>query len=97
MIDKDYGYDVYKEALTFIAYFDKELLERLPQDMFEKLTNLAAESNTEFYVDVTKTLAEQKISEECKDLISLIYYNCIADETEKNEILRMWNINDKRS
>ena len=97
MIDKDFGYDVYKEALTFIAYFDKELLERLPQDMFEKLTNLAAESNADFYVDVTKTLIEQKMSEECKDLIALIYYNCIADEMEKNEILRMWNITDKKS
>lgn len=97
MIDKEYGYDVYKEALTFIAYFNKELLEKLPQDMFEKLTNLAAESNAEFYVDVTKTLAEQKISDECKDLISLIYYNCVADEEEKSEILRIWNINDKKS
>ena len=97
MIDKEYGYDVYKEALTFIAYFNKELLEKLPLDMFEKLTNLAAESNADFYVDVTKTLAEQKMSEECKDLISLIYYNCVADGDEKNEILRMWNINDKKS
>lgn len=97
MIDREYGYDVYKEALTFIAYFNKELLEKLPQDMFEKLTNLAAKSDAEFYVDVTKTLAEQKISEECKDLISLIYYNCVADEEEKSEILRIWNINDKKS
>ena len=73
MIDKDYGYDVYKEALTFIAYFDKELLERLPQDMFEKLTNLAAESNTEFYVDVTKALSEQKISEELEAKLMKFY------------------------
>lgn len=96
MIDKDFEFDVYKEALTFIAYFDKELLDIMPADIFEKLTKLAAESTVEFFVEENKSLIEQNISEECKDLIALIYYNSITDQNEKKAILEQWNINDRR-
>ena len=40
MIDKEFSYDVYKEALTFIAYFDKNLLDKMPKDVFEKFVNI---------------------------------------------------------
>ena len=40
-------------------------------------------------LDSNKKLRDQNISEECKDLISLIYYNYIADENEKKEILKI--------
>ena len=96
MIGKELKNDVYKEALTFIAYFDKCLLDKMPLDIFEKLTKLAAESSAEFFVDKTKTLAEQKISEECKDLIAFIYYSSITDENEKKELMDKWNINDRK-
>ena len=96
MIDKEFKNDVYKEALTFIAYFDNNLLDKMPKDVFEKLTRLAAESNAEFFVEENKILSEQKISEECKDLIAFIYYSSITDENEKKELMAQWNINDRR-
>ena len=64
----------------------------------EKITKLcdeAADSKLDFYIDVNKSFEEQKISEKSKDLISLIYYDYIAEEEEKKEILKQWNLNEK--
>ena len=65
---------------------------------------------TSFRIWVTNTLKEYiknnpnserlfkellDISEECKDLISLMYYSYIADETEKEEIGKIWRQNEE--
>lgn len=60
------------------------------------MNELAADSEADFYIDAEKSLNEQDISEESKDLISLIYYNYIADENEKREILKSWDFNEKK-
>ena len=65
---------------------------------------------TSFRIWVTNTLKEYiknnpnserlfkellDISEECKDLISLMYYSYIADGTEKKEIGKIWRQNEE--
>lgn len=88
--------DVFKETLTILAFFDNDLLEKIPTKVLKKLNDLAANSKAEFFIDKKKSLYEQNISEEAKDLIALLYYNYIAERNEKNDILKSWNDNEKK-
>lgn len=87
--------DISKETLTFLAFFDSKMIERIPDYVVAKLCNEAADSNMNFYVDVSKSFEEQEISEKSKDLIAHIYYDYIAEEDEKQEILKQWNLNER--
>ena len=87
--------DISKETLTFLSFFDKKMIENIPTKLISKLCEEAADSNMNFYIDVNKSFEEQKISEKSKDLISLIYYDYIAEKDEKKEILEQWNLNEK--
>lgn len=86
--------DISKETLTFLAFFDKEMIAKIPTYIITELCEKAADSNIEFYIDKSKSFQEQNISEKCKDLLAYIYYDYIADENEKKEILKQWNINE---
>jgi hypothetical protein len=57
---------------------------------------MAADSKIEVSIDISKGLEEQDISQECKDMISLIYYKYIADNDEKKELIKIWAENDKK-
>lgn len=86
--------DISKETLTFLAFFDNKLIEKIPAHIISKLCEDAADSKLDFYIDTTKNFQEQNISEKSKDLISLIYYDYIAEEDEKKQILNQWNLNE---
>lgn len=86
--------DIYKEVFMVLSNLNSQLVNKIPQKVFSKLVELAADSTKQVVIDVTKPINEQDISEESKDIISLIYYNCIADETEKRELIEIWNYND---
>lgn len=88
--------DICKEVLTVLSCFSNDLIEKIPNKFLKKLSELAADSKADFYIDTEKNLSEQNISEESKDLISLIYYNFIADKDEKNELLKIWNENENK-
>ena len=88
--------DIAKETLTFLAFFDNKIIEKIPSRVITKLCEEAADSDTDFYIDKNKSFAEQQISEGAKDLISLIYYDYMAEEDEKKEILEQWNLNEEK-
>ena len=88
--------DISKETLTFLAFFDDKMIEKIPSQVITKLCEEAADSKLNFYVEPNKSFYEQNISEKSKDLISLIYYDYIAEEDEKKEILNQWNLNEKK-
>lgn len=88
--------DVYKEVLTILAYFKKDLLEKIPSQFLKELKELASDSKTDFYIDPKKDLDKQDISEESKDFISLIYYSFMAEEEEKRYLLKVWNENENK-
>jgi hypothetical protein len=92
MKDKE---DIYKEVLIALSYFDEELIQKIPIKVFDKLKELASNSELEVHIDTKKDLQSQNISEQSKDMISLIYYICAADEGEKKEIFTMWRKNDE--
>lgn len=87
--------DISKETLTFLAFFDNKMIEKIPSYIITKLCEEAADSKLDFYIDTSKSFKEQEISDKSKDLISLIYYDYIAEEYEKNEILQQWDLNEK--
>lgn len=87
--------DVAKETVMVLKYFEENFTSKIPSKFILLLNRLAQESNIDVYIDKGKKLNEQNISEECKDLISLMYYSYIADETEKKEIGKIWRQNEE--
>ena len=86
--------DVAKELLTVISVYDKELLDNLPKELLQSLSDKAADSYKEFYLKKNVLLKDQDLSEECKDLLAILYYNYQSDESEKDELVSKWLEND---
>lgn len=87
--------DVYKEVFTVLSNFNDEVIKKIPNSVFNKIIDLAADSQIKVNIDATKPLEEQNISEESKNILSLIYYKYIADNDEKKELIKLWDSNDK--
>ena len=88
--------DVCKEVLTILGFVNIDVIEKIPSKILKKLNELAADSELNYYIDKEKDLINQDISEKGKDLIALLYYSYIATENEKNELLKIWNDNEKK-
>ncbi len=88
-------HDVCKEVLTILGYFNNDIMGKIPSRILKKLSELAADSKLNCYIDKEKDLLEQNISEKSKDLIALLYYSYIANEKEKYEFSKIWNENEK--
>ena len=69
--------DVAKEFLTILSYCDSSILKAIPKEVLEKINSLAADSLKDFYVNKNKTLNDQNMSKQCKELIRLIYFTYI--------------------
>ncbi len=87
--------DIAKEVVSILDYVDYELIKKIPIKFLDYLKNTAKDSNKEVDIDLNKSLLEQNISEESKDLIALIYYNYLASEEEKRKVLKTWENNEK--
>lgn len=87
--------DVYGEVFTILSLFNDELIDKIPSSVLIKIGNLSLGSKYNFYIDKNKSLKDQNISEDSKDLLALIYYNYIASEDERKEFLNLWNTNEK--
>ena len=87
--------NVCKEVISILAYFDDDIIEKIPSKILIKINELAADSNVDYYIDTEKGLLDQQLSEKSKDLIALIYYSYIANENEKYELSKIWNDNEK--
>lgn len=87
--------DTAKEVISVLNYFDYDLIRRIPKKFLDYLKDKAKDSNKKVDIDINKSLLEQNISEESKDLIALIYYNYFSDEAEKMRILKIWSNNEK--
>ena len=85
--------DVAKEIVEVLKYFDSKFVSKIPIKFLDTLNELAKQSNLVINIDKDKKLKDQNISEETKDLLSLIYYDYIATDEEKNEIIKIWSEN----
>lgn len=88
--------DIAKETLYILNYFDSNFVSKIPNKFLENLKKIAETSQITVNIDRYKELEEQEISEDCKDLISLIYYNYVTNENDKEEILKCWNKNEEK-
>ena len=82
-----------KEVITFLSFFESDIINKIPNKVLIKLNEFAADSPNDYYVDMKKDLICQNITEEAKDLIALLYYEYILNENEKNELLKVWKKN----
>lgn len=75
--------DVALETLEVLKYFNTEFTSKISESFLNSLKELAKKSKLEVKIDANKKLINQNISEETKDIISLIYYNYFADDKKK--------------
>lgn len=94
MIDRLEISDIAKETMDVLNYFDSNFVSKIPYKFLNGLKKLAKKSTMSVKIDKNKKLKEQNISEESKDLISLIYYHYIATEEEKKKLIKIWNQNE---
>jgi hypothetical protein len=86
--------DAVKEFLIVLENCEKSIKEKIPQNVLEYFQELASNSNKIFYIDKTKKLSNQNLSEECKNIISMVYFSYIASASEKEELKQAWIKND---
>ncbi len=87
--------DTAKEVLTVLSYYNEELLNNLPDELIKELTSLAADSNKDYFIKKDKKLIEQDLSEDCKDILAILFYNYQTDDEEKEKLLNKWIENEK--
>lgn len=85
--------DLAKELLTFLSYFEDGFVDGISDEFFNQLVDLAADSTKEFYIDEGKTLMEQEMTEECKNMISLLYFE-ESNPSVQEELVNSWIQND---
>ena len=65
--------DEAKELLTILSFCDEKFIDCIPKDVFRTITEIASESNVDYYVNPNIPLGEQKISDNCKKVLGYLY------------------------
>lgn len=84
-----------KEVLILLEYMSPDITNKIPEDFIIKLKELSANSDKLVQINPNKDLIDQEISEEAKDILTLIYYSYFADKEEQKELQTIWKENDK--
>ncbi len=85
--------DIAKEVLSLLANLDDDFVDLLPDNLIQKLTFLAADSEKEFVFYKDKKLSEQNLTDECKNYLAFLYYRYSSKE-KRSELLDAWSQND---
>lgn len=88
------GYDIAKETIVVLRYFDDKFVSKISKSFLNQIYRLSEKSNITVKIDKSKKLEEQDISEETKCLISYMYYKFVADKSEKSQIMKIWIENE---
>lgn len=83
--DLIYG-NVATELLEIFKYLEIAIKEKIPVDLEQKLIELRNESYV-FEIDKTKSLNDQKILPETRQILSMIYLKYCCSEEESADIL----------
>ena len=75
----------YKEVIEILKHFPKRDINKIPQKWID-LLNRKMDKSYEFQVDINKSLEEQDLLEETKDILANLYRDYFADEKEKANI-----------
>ena len=96
MTDSQEINDIAKETIYVLKNFNTTFTSKISKRILKDLEELAKTSKKEVKIDKTKSLKDQNILPETKDMIALLYYNYIALPEEKKEIIQKWNENEAR-
>ena len=83
--------DAFKEVYTVLTFSDDAVTSKIPDEVFRSIVEHASNSSIEPNIDTEKDLLDQDISEEGKDLLSIIYYSFICNEEEKKDLFKLWS------
>ena len=89
---KDFS-KVFTEIDEILAYLPEQLLSKIPQKI-KKEVKENKDTNYKFEYDETKELKNQKIYEQTKDFISLIYIIYISRKAERQRLIEICKEND---
>ncbi len=84
--DLIYG-NVAAELLEIFKYLERTIKEKIPVDLEQKLIELRNESYV-FKIDKTKSLNDQNILPETRQILSMIYLKYCCSEEESADILK---------
>ena len=72
------------ELLKIIASSAEEVRERIPDAFIGKLTDVSAHSSHSFTLDRTRSLAEQDLLPETRQLLLMVYEHFLETENERS-------------
>lgn len=85
--------DIYSEVYEVLEVLGKDYINKLPPKLYQHIKDKRNSSNTkEFYID--KPIEEQGLSLETLEFISFLNLHYWCTESEKNELLKIYNEND---
>lgn len=87
--------DLAKELLMILSLCDDDFINNIPDNIFMKINELASLSSKEYYFEKEKSLLEQDITEDCKDMLSLLYYMYGSNSEYKDDIFNYWCKNEE--
>ena len=88
--------DIARETIYVLSNFEPAFVAKISKRVLNDLKQLAYKSNKIVSIDKTKSLNEQNIMPETRDMIAVLYYNYIASTEEKKIIVQKWNENEVR-
>ena len=80
MINETKYIDTAYETLYILNHCDKEFISKIPIKILNNLKEIAKDSSKKINLLPNKKLKDQNISDETKELISVIYINYIEDK-----------------
>lgn len=80
----------YKEVLEVLRYMSKEDVNKVPEDMILTFETKQDKNHT-FKIDVNKSIEEQNLLEETKDILSNIFRDYWATPQQREKIIAREN------
>ena len=87
--------DVAKELFVVLSYFEDSFIKKIPNDILLKISDMAAESEKEVYIEENKEFIQQGLSNECMEAIGILYFLYVMNEEQRDEIIKQWMENEK--
>ena len=87
--------DTFTELSEIFKYLDKDILKKIPQKLIDEI-NKNKNTEYQFVFEEDKSIEQQSIAEETKDLLSALYIMYCCDEDNKEEILRTCKENEEK-
>ena len=85
---------VYSEVYSVLNLLDENDLRRIPEDiLFFIKANISEDVD---YMDKNQSLDEIKITREAEDMLALLTYHYLCDDTEKVEVNKIMEENEKK-